>query len=64
MRPLYLSRGQEDEGPVIAEFLRSQGTTATELIVEILTTLDVEATLLEAGLSEQDIAALRQRLVL
>lgn len=63
LRPLYRSRGQEDEGPAIAEFLRSQGTTATELIIEILTTFDLEATLLEAGLSEHDIAALRQRLV-
>lgn len=64
LRHLYLSRGQEDEAPGIAEFLRSQGTTATELIVEILTTFDVKATLLEAGLDERDVAELRRRLVL
>jgi protein tyrosine/serine phosphatase len=63
LRPLYLSRGQEDEGPKIAEFLRGQGTTATDLIVEILATFDVEATLLEAGLEERDLTALRRRLV-
>jgi protein-tyrosine phosphatase len=63
LRPLYLSRGQEDEAPKIAEFLRGQRTTATELIVEILTTFDLEATLLAAGLEEQDVAALRRRLV-
>jgi protein-tyrosine phosphatase len=63
LRPLYLSRGQEDEAPKIAEFLRGQGTTATALIVEILTTFDVEAALLGAGLGEQDVAALRRRLV-
>jgi hypothetical protein len=63
LRPLYLSRGQADEAPGIAEFLREQGTTATDSIVEILTTFDVEATLLAAGLSEADIAALRRRLL-
>jgi protein-tyrosine phosphatase len=63
LRPLYLSRGQEDEAPKIAEFLRGQGTTATELIVEILTTLDIEASLVGAGLEEQHAAALRRRLV-
>jgi protein-tyrosine phosphatase len=63
LRPLYLSRGQEDEAPKIAEFLRGQGTTATDLIVELLATFDVEAALLGAGLEEQDVAALRRRLV-
>jgi protein tyrosine/serine phosphatase len=63
LRSLYLSRGEEDQGPALAEFLRNQETTATELILEILTTLDVEATLLEAGLTDQDVAALRRRLV-
>jgi protein-tyrosine phosphatase len=62
LRPLYLARGQEDEAPKIAEFLRGQGTTATELIAELLTTFDVEATLLGAGLGGQDVAALRARL--
>jgi protein tyrosine/serine phosphatase len=64
LRPLYLSRGEEDEGPKIAEFLRDQGTTATALIVEILAALDIEGTLLAAGLDDQDVAALRHRLVL
>ncbi len=63
LRPLYLSRGQEDEAPGIAEFLRSQGATATEVIVQTLASLDVEAALLEAGLEEREIAALRRRLV-
>jgi protein-tyrosine phosphatase len=63
LRPLYMSRGEADEGPAIAEFLRGQGTTASEIIRDILTTLDVEATLLEAGLGKRDVAALRRRLV-
>ena len=63
LRPLYLSRGDEDEGPKIAAFLGEQGTTATELIVGLLAGFDLEATLLEAGLSAADVAALRRRLL-
>jgi protein-tyrosine phosphatase len=62
LRPLYLSRGQEDEAPGIAAFLREQGTTAPELIVELLRDFDIEAALREAGLSEADLLALRRRL--
>lgn len=62
LRPLYLSRGQEDEGPKIAEFLRGQGTTAPELIVEILAEFDLEAALREEGLEAEHVAALRRRL--
>jgi hypothetical protein len=58
LRPLYLSRGEEDEAPRIATFLRDQGTTATALIVELLATFDVEANLLDAGLTAADITAL------
>jgi protein-tyrosine phosphatase len=63
LRPLYLSRGQEDEAPGIAAYLRDQGTSATELIVELLATFDVEAVLREAGLGETDLAALRERML-
>jgi hypothetical protein len=52
LRPLYLSRGDEDEAPKIAAFLRDQGTTATGLIVQLLAEFDVEATLLDAGLTD------------
>jgi protein-tyrosine phosphatase len=62
LRPLYLSRGDEDEAPKIASFLREQGTTASELIVELLAEVDIEATLLQAGLTADDVAALRRRL--
>jgi protein-tyrosine phosphatase len=63
LRPLYLSRGEADEGPKIAAFLREQGTTAAELIVEMLAAFDVEAALRAAGLEDEDVAALRRRLV-
>jgi len=62
LRPLYLSRGEEDEAPKIAAYLREQGTTATGLIVELLAAVDVEGTLLDAGLDPGDVAALRRRL--
>ncbi len=63
LRALYLSRGRPDEAPGIAEFLRGRGTTATELIVDLLATFDVEAALLAAGLGEDDVAALGRRLL-
>jgi hypothetical protein len=62
LRPLYLARGEEDEAPKIAAFLRERGTSAGELIVELLAGLDVEATMLEAGLDPGDVSALRCRL--
>ncbi|MBS1845353.1 MAG: tyrosine-protein phosphatase [Actinobacteria bacterium] len=62
LRPLYLSRGEEDEAPKIAAYLREQGRTATDLIVELLRELDVEATLRSAGLESEDLVALRRRL--
>jgi hypothetical protein len=51
------------EAPRIAAFLRDKSTTATELIIELLTTFDVEATLLDAGLTAADITALCRRLL-
>jgi hypothetical protein len=47
----------------IAAFLREQGTTATELIVDLLAGFDVEGALREAGLTAADVAALRRRLL-
>jgi hypothetical protein len=63
LRPLYLSRGQEDEAPKIAAFLREHGTTASDLIVELLDEFDVEGTLRAGGLTGADLAALRTRLL-
>ena len=61
--PMYAAEGRADIAPEIAAFLRDQGTTAPELITRLLTTFDVEATLLGAGLEEADLAALRRRLL-
>ncbi len=61
LRPLYLAHGEADEAPKIAAFLREQGTTASDLIVDLLAAVDVEVTLLDAGLEPRDITALRRR---
>jgi protein tyrosine/serine phosphatase len=63
LRSLYLSRGEEDEAPKIAAFLREQGTTASELIVGLLAEFDVEGALREAGLKDAEVSALRGRLL-
>jgi protein-tyrosine phosphatase len=63
LRPLYVSQGEADQGPALAEFLRERGTTARQVILETLTTLDLEAVLLEGGLELADLAALRDRLL-
>jgi protein tyrosine/serine phosphatase len=63
LRPLYLSRGEADEAPKIAAFLREQRTTATALIVDLLAAFDVEVALREAGLTSAELSALRRRLI-
>jgi hypothetical protein len=60
---MYAAEGRVDIAPEIVAFLRDQGTTAPELIADLLATFDVEAALLAAGLNERDIAALRRRLL-
>jgi protein tyrosine/serine phosphatase len=59
----YAARGEEDQGPVLQSYLEKQGKTADALIVELLDRLDVETHLRQAGLSDEDVAALRSRLV-
>jgi protein-tyrosine phosphatase len=46
-----------------AEFLASRGTSSTEVILSTLAGLDVEAYLLASGVSPQDLAALRDRVL-
>jgi len=57
----YAARGEEDQGPILRAFLAQQGTTAEAIIVELLSTLDIEAHLRRAGLTEQPVLALRYR---
>jgi hypothetical protein len=60
---LYAQSGQDDQGPMLEEFLAREGTTARELILSTLAALDVEDYLRAAGLGEHDMVALRERLL-
>ena len=55
--------GEPDEGPELERFLAARGTGARELIRSTLASLDVGATLRGGGLTEADLAALRERRV-
>ncbi|HEX7299508.1 MAG TPA: tyrosine-protein phosphatase, partial [Solirubrobacteraceae bacterium] len=50
-------------GDVLHEFLASEGTSARELVLTTLATLDVEAYVRAAGATGDDLRALRDRLV-
>jgi hypothetical protein len=63
LRARYAARGEDDQGPALAAFLAERGTTAGEVIAELLAGVDVEARLRAAGLTEADVAALRRRLL-
>jgi len=56
--------GEEDQEPVLSEYLAGRGTTAAQALVQALDELgDVRALLVEAGLSERDVEVLRQRIL-
>ncbi len=59
----YAARGEADQGPLLRSFLKERGTTAEALIVELVSSLDVEAYLRSGGLTEQQLMRLRNRLV-
>ena len=48
---------------MIAEILRRKNTSARELILDLLASFDVEAYLRSAGLGDDDLAAVRARLL-
>jgi hypothetical protein len=48
---------------VLEGFLAGRGTTASELIITTLADLDVEACPLDAGVTSDDVAAVRRRLL-
>jgi protein-tyrosine phosphatase len=60
---LFAAVGREDEGPKLIAFLADRGTSAEEVIATTLSSLDVESLLLAGGLSGQDLADLRARLL-
>jgi protein tyrosine/serine phosphatase len=59
----HAASGEENQAPLLEAFLADRGTTAREIIVTTLSDLDVEACLLDAGLTRQDVSDLRRRLL-
>jgi protein-tyrosine phosphatase len=58
----HAARGEPDQGPELQGYLRDRGTDAETLIVELLSSVDVERCLARGGMQREDIAALRHRL--
>jgi len=52
-----------DQGPQIARLLRAAGTSAPQVIMDTLESVDVEARLRDGGLTDSDLAALRRRML-
>ena len=61
--PFWAARGWEDQRPEIEAILARRQTTARALLLELLTSLDAEASLRSAGLGDGEIAAVRARLL-
>ena len=62
LKASFAARGAKDDGPKLAAYLAEQGTTAQQVIEELLASTDVEQTLRAGGLEPEAIAALRGRL--
>jgi protein-tyrosine phosphatase len=60
---LFAAMGMPDEGAEISAFLADRGTTTAEVIETTLSSLDIEATLRAGGLTGEDLAALRERML-
>jgi protein tyrosine/serine phosphatase len=63
MRLLYTELGEEDQGPMIQEYLKGEKTSARAIILDILAAVDVKSSLLNAGLTHDDVSAIRARLL-
>ena len=60
---LYAAHGEEDQGPLIERHLSERGTTTREVVLDTLASLDVEGMLRVGGLTDDDLAAVRARLI-
>jgi hypothetical protein len=63
LRARYAALGLDDQEPALAAFLAERDTSACDVLVALLAGLDVEALLSERGLTREDVAALRERLL-
>lgn len=58
MRSLFVELGEEDQGPMIQEFLRREKTSARAIILDLLTAVDVKSYLLAADVTDDDVRAI------
>lgn len=63
LRVRYRSRGEVDQAVEIEAYLAGRGTSARDVVLATLASLDVEAVLLGAGLEQGQIEAVRARLL-
>lgn len=59
----YAGRGEDDQGPLLQAFLEDNRTTASDIIIDTLKSLDLEAQLRTGSLTDQDLMTLRDRLL-
>jgi protein-tyrosine phosphatase len=60
---LWAALGEPDQAPELRAFLAERGTSAGEVVETTLASLDLPATLAAGGLTEEDVEALRARLL-
>jgi hypothetical protein len=63
LRGLWAALGQDDPAAELAAWLAERGTTAGQVIETTLASIELEGTLAGGGLTEEDVAALRARLL-
>jgi protein-tyrosine phosphatase len=63
LRRLWAAHGEPDESREIEEILARKGTSARALLLDLLSSLDVAAYLRSGGLTDRDLAAIRERLL-
>jgi hypothetical protein len=62
LRAKYAAYGEDDQTAAIDRYLSEQGTTTRDVALDTLHTIDAEAVLRRGGASEDDLAAVRERL--
>jgi protein-tyrosine phosphatase len=62
MRPVWARLGRPDPEQTVADLVAEHGTTVRDSLTETLGWLDPEGYLLAAGVSAEDLAAVRLRL--
>ncbi len=62
LAPKYARHGVPDQAPEIEDILRRKNTTSVYVLTEVLSSLDVESYLLDAGVSERDLESVKERL--